>query len=42
MYAYNEIGLLNYIDTMDERRGEHDRDEQEMADVGAFMAAERL
>lgn len=42
MYAFNEIGLLNYIDTLDERRGEHDRDVQEMAEVATFMSKERL
>lgn len=42
MYAFNETGLLNYIDVMDERRGEQDRDAQEMAEVAAFMTAERL
>jgi hypothetical protein len=42
MYAFNEVGLLHYIDTLDERRGVHDRDSAEQADVAAFMAQERL
>lgn len=41
MYAFNEIGLLHYIDTMDERRGPHNRDTQEQAAVAAFLQAER-
>lgn len=41
MYAYNEVGLLHYIDTMDERRGEHDRDAAEMQEIAAFMRAEQ-
>ena len=36
MYAYNEIGLLHYIDTMDERRGPLDRDPADLADTVAF------
>lgn len=42
MYAYNEIGLLNYIDTMDEQRGEQDRDSDEQKIISDFIAAERL
>ena len=42
MYAFNEIGLLHYIDSMDEQRGEHDRDAGEQACVAAFMTAESL
>lgn len=42
MYAFNEIGLLNYIDTMDEQRGEQDRDASEQKTVADFLAAERL
>ena len=42
MYAFNEIGLLNYIDTMDEQRGEQDRDVDEQKNVADFIAAEQL
>ena len=42
MYAFNEVGLLNYIDTLDEQRGPHDRDADDLADMRAFMAAEHL
>jgi hypothetical protein len=42
MYAFNETGLLHYIDAMDERRGEHDRDTEEREDVRVFMTTERL
>ena len=41
MYAFNEIGLLHYIDTMDERRGAADRDPDERAAVAEFLTAER-
>lgn len=41
MYAYNEIGLLHYLDTMDERRGEQDRDTAEQREIAAFMQAEQ-
>jgi hypothetical protein len=41
MYAFNEIGLLNYIDTMDERRGMQDRDEQDKTEVENFISEER-
>lgn len=40
IYAFNEIGLLNYIDTMDERRGQQDRDAANLAEVKAFMENE--
>lgn len=40
MYAFNETGLLHYIDTMDERRGPQDRDAQDKADVIAFLQQE--
>jgi len=33
---------LHYIDAMDERRGEHDRDTEEREDVRVFMTTERL
>ncbi|HEY9036811.1 MAG TPA: hypothetical protein VIM96_08895 [Pseudomonadales bacterium] len=42
MYAFNEVGLMHYIDTLDERRGPHDRDARDLADMRTFMAAERL
>lgn len=42
MYAFNEIGLLNYIDTMDEQRGMADRDAAEQKIVADFIAEERL
>jgi hypothetical protein len=42
MYAFNETGLLHYIDAMDERRGEHDRDAEEREAVKTFMTTERL
>jgi hypothetical protein len=42
MYAFNEIGLLNHIDTMDEQRGENDRDAAEQKTVAQFIAVERL
>lgn len=40
MYAFNEIGLLNYIDTMDEQRGMQDRDNDEKAEIARFMQSE--
>lgn len=40
MYAYNEIGLLNYIDSLDERRGMEYRDEDEKQAVLKFMDQE--
>jgi hypothetical protein len=42
MYAFNEIGLLNYIDSMDERRGMTDRDADDQRAVENFIAAEKL
>lgn len=41
LYAFNEVGLLNYIDTIDSRRGQHDRDAEDLADVKQYMANER-
>ncbi len=41
MYAYSEIGLLNYIDSIDSRRCNNDRDARDLEDVKAFMAAEK-
>ncbi len=40
MYAFNEIGLLEYMDSLDIYRGDNDRDAQDLADVKAFMASE--
>ena len=40
MYAFSEPGLLHYIDTIDCRRGSHDNDAEDWADVQAFLAAE--
>lgn len=37
MYAYSEIGLLNYIDVLDSRRGSQDRDLGVQAEVKEFM-----
>ncbi|CAA0094747.1 Uncharacterised protein [BD1-7 clade bacterium] len=42
MYAFNEIGLLQYIDMLDERRGNQDRDAAEVSEVRRFMAEEGL
>lgn len=41
MYAYNEIGLLHYIDSMDSRRGQAHKDASELAQIKAFMAQEK-
>jgi hypothetical protein len=40
MYAYNEIGLLQYIDVMDERRGMQDRDDEDKTITALFMQSE--
>lgn len=42
MYAFNEIGLLNYIDTMDEQRGTGDRDPAEKEEIMAWLETARL
>lgn len=42
MYAFNEIGLLNYIDSMDEQRGKNDRDVAEQKIISDFISAERI
>lgn len=42
MYSYNEIGLLNYIDVLDSRRGEGHRDAADLAAVKQFMDGESL
>ena len=39
-HAFNEVGLLNYIDTLDERRGDAHRSAEDRAEVEAFLAAE--
>ena len=41
MYAFNEPGLLNYIDQLDSRRGQHDRCAEDLAEVKVFMAQEQ-
>jgi hypothetical protein len=40
MYAFNEIGLLNYIDTLDIHRGEADKNQAEAEQVRAFLQQE--
>jgi len=40
MYAYNETGLLHYIDQLDSRRGTEHRCPRDRAEVEAFLAAE--
>lgn len=40
MHAFNEIGLLHYIDQLDSRRGPEHRDARDLAEVRAFIAAE--
>jgi len=40
LYAYNERGLLNYIDQLDSRRGTADRCVKELQQVKVFLAAE--
>ena len=42
MYAYNEVGLLNYIDRLDSRRGQDDRDSQQAEQIKQFINNERL
>ena len=42
MYAFNEVGLLNYIDQLDSRRGQAWRNRDEMRQVAQFMQKERL
>ena len=41
LYAFNEEGLLSYIDQLDSRRGREDRCPQDLAEVKAFLAAEQ-
>ncbi|ROR98695.1 hypothetical protein EDC56_3431 [Sinobacterium caligoides] len=40
MYAFNEVGLLRYIDQMDERRGAEARDVDHVLRVAARMAGD--
>jgi hypothetical protein len=42
MYAFNEVGLLNYIDMLDSRRGSEHRNSDEVEQVRQFMQCERL
>ena len=37
MYTFNEVGLMHYIDTLDEQRGKEHRDEEERAWVRHHM-----
>ncbi len=37
MYSFNEVGLMHYIDTLDEQRGTEHRDDEERAWVRQFM-----
>lgn len=41
MYAYNEVGLLHYIDSLDIRRGPEDRDPMDLAQVQDFLRQEQ-
>lgn len=40
MYAFNEVGLLNYIDMLDSRRGNEHRDAEDLQQVKTFMQQE--
>ncbi len=40
MYAFNEIGLLHYIDTLDEHRGQEHRCNEDKSDIQIFLAQE--
>lgn len=42
MYAFNEVGLLNYIDMLDERRGPDHRDATVLNNVKSFLEQEQL
>jgi hypothetical protein len=42
MYAFNEVGLLNYIDILDSQRGNEYKDVHDLEDVKTFLAQERL
>lgn len=41
MYAFNEVGLLHHIDSLDSRRGLYDRDAGDRAGVIAFLRREQ-
>lgn len=41
MYAFNETGLLNYMNTLDIYRGEKHKSDSETANVKAFLANEK-
>lgn len=41
-YAFNEVGLLNYIDTLDEMRGQTYRCAEDLDITRAFLQRERL
>lgn len=40
MYAFNEIGLLHYIDSLDSRRGDNHKDPEDLQNTKDFMAYE--
>ncbi|NRA40818.1 MAG: hypothetical protein HRU21_00780 [Pseudomonadales bacterium] len=42
LYAFNEIGLMHYIDQLDERRGQQHRDSTLSAEILTFMRRESL
>lgn len=42
MYTFNEVGLLNYMDELDSRRGQGFRDSDEVERVREFMQREKL
>ncbi|NRB41800.1 MAG: hypothetical protein HRU20_25565 [Pseudomonadales bacterium] len=41
MYAFNEVGLLHYIDELDSRRGLEHRDESQRLAIADFMQQEK-
>lgn len=42
MYAFSEIGLMNYIDVLDSRRGQHNRDSVDKLETKIFMDMEGI
>lgn len=40
-YAFNEMGLLHYMNTLDSRRGEEDKSDEDLAEVRAFLSQEQ-
>lgn len=42
MYSFNEVGLLNYMDNLDEKRGQQNKDEEEKDWVREFLRIETL